>query len=155
MKSEQSYRMADEMVTGTDQRPSLASGAAYFGALVLAWATYMTLGLKGGPLPYDCPGDCIGVSYTPVVNSLLHLLLYSALVYALVIWFTPWSGPTAFLTVLYAGSESLLTVFLLIKFGPLYNPLVTMSAVVGTFLIAYGIFACPDPLKSSPPMIDS
>lgn len=146
--------MADATVTGTDQRPSLASGAAFFGALVLAWATYMTLGFKvpaGG-----CSGGlCLPLDYTPTESFFLQVLLYSSPVYALVVWLAPWNRATAFLTIVYAGGGSLLIVFLLVRFGPFYAPPILMSAALGTFLIAYGIFACPDPLKSSPSMIDS
>jgi len=141
--------MADATVTRTNHRPSIASGTAHFGALVLAWATYMTLEFEGGPIPGYCSDLCVLV-YTPTETLLLQVLLYSSLGYALVVWLAPWSGPTAFLTVLYTGGGSLLTVFLLVRLGPLYDPLVVIGAAVGTFLITYGVFVCPDPLSSPP-----
>jgi hypothetical protein len=142
--------MADATITGTDYRPSLASGAAFFGVLILAWATYVAIESWNASIPPGyCNGDC-GASYTSGELLLLRLLLYSAIGYGVINRVMSWRGVTAFLTVIYAGCGTLLAGFMLLRYGPLWGRTTVILALLGTALMTYAVFICPDPLRSAP-----
>jgi len=140
--------VADATVVPPDERASLASGITAVGAFLLAWVAHHSLGIDGGAPP-GCSdvAQCPAIWYTPGTELALQLVSYTALGVGIIVWIAPWNGGTAFISIVYSAAGLALALFLLVKFGPTYAPLVVALAVLSTLVLIYGISVCPDPLR--------